>query len=192
MGAQNFCSAVAGERRCKKVWYRVQGAWHNCDGVSGIEFALVASILVFLALNGIDVARYAYIRMQVANAAQMGSQAAWKACDPAKLPATVLCSGLVTAVTRGVQSTSLGDTVQLQSGSPSEGYYCIDASGALQPVGTLSAKPADCSAVGMPHLEPGDYIKVDVTYQYAPLFVDLTLARFFNTTLRSSSHMRLL
>lgn len=192
IGARRFCSAVADDRCWKRAWHWLRAGWHNCDGVAGIEFALVASLLVFLMLNGIDVARYAYIKMQVDNAAQIGSQAAWKACDPAKLPATILCSNLTTAVTHAVQSTSLGNTVQLQSGSPSEGYYCIDSSGTLQPVGTLSTKPDDCSAVGMPHLQPGDYIKVGVAYTYAPLFADLTVARFFRTTVTSSAHMRLL
>jgi Flp pilus assembly protein TadG len=166
--------------------------WRNRDGVAGIEFAVIAGVLIFLLLNGIDVARYAHIKMQVENAAQAGAQAAWKACDPAKLPATILCSGLTAAITAAITSTSLGTGVQLQSGSPSEGYYCLDNSGGLRPVGNLSTKPDDCTDVNMPQLKPGNYIKVHVTYSYAPLFSELTVARFFGTSIASSAHMRLL
>ena len=187
-----MCSA--GSDRCG--WGKVRDflrlVWHDRQGAVGVEFALVASILCFLALNGIDVARYIYIRMQVDNAAQAGAQAAWKSCDPAKLPATILCSELTAAITAAVQSTSLRDAIQLQEGSPTEGYYCITSSNVLQAVGTLSSKPASCSAVGSPYVQPGDYIKVDVVYQYAPLFLDLTVARFFNATATSSAYMRLL
>ena len=53
-------------------------------GVAGIEFALVAGVLCILLINGIEIARYAYTAMQVQNAAQIGAQSAWKACDPNK------------------------------------------------------------------------------------------------------------
>ncbi|WP_246812096.1 TadE/TadG family type IV pilus assembly protein [Microvirga sp.] len=161
-------------------------------GAAGIEFALVASTLCLLVLNIFDVANYIYTRMQVENAAQMGAQAAWKTCDPTTLPATKLCAGLGTAVTAAVQSTSLGNTVSLQSGALSEGYYCLNPSGDLQPVGTLDARPVDCSATSMPNLQPGNYIKVSVTYSYRPLFSGLTVARFLETPVQSTSYMRLL
>jgi hypothetical protein len=183
---------VANKHSFKRAHSFLRSAWRNCDGVSGIEFGLVAGVLVFLMTNGIDFARYFYLKMQVENAAQIGTQAAWKACDPAKLPAIILCSGLAGAITAAIESTSLGSSVQLASGSPSEGYYCVDAAGDLHPMGNLSTRPHDCSGVGMPHLKPGDYIRVDVTYAYTPLFSDLTVARFFSTPITASAQMRLL
>jgi Flp pilus assembly protein TadG len=161
-------------------------------GVAGIEFALVAGTLCLLMLNALDVADYIYRRMQVENAAQMGAQAAWKACDPTKLPATKLCSGLGAAVTAAVQGTSLGSSVSVLSGALTEDYYCLDSAGVLQPVGTLDARPVDCSATSNPNAQPGNYIRITVTYAYRPLFSDLTVTRFFETPIQSISYMRLL
>jgi hypothetical protein len=143
-------------------------------------------------LNALDVADYIYRRMQVENAAQMGAQAAWKTCDPTKLPATKFCSGLGAAIVAAVQSTSLGNGVALTPGSLSEGYFCLDLTGALQPVGTLDTRPVDCTATSMPNSQPGNYIRISVTYSYRPLFSDLTVARFFETPIQSTSYMRLL
>jgi Flp pilus assembly protein TadG len=165
-------------------------------GVAGIEFALVAGILCVLLLNGIEVARYAYTVMQVQNAAQIGAQAAWKACDPTKeLPATTKCAALKAAVTAAIQSTTLGANVKLPTGSPAEAYYCLNSSNALVPNGgiSLSSKPSNCSTVaGAQAGAPGDYIKVDVIYAYQPLFLDFTVGRLFAPTISKTTYMRLL
>ena len=80
-------------RSRKQTSGRFRSFWNDHRGVAGIEFALVAGALCILLLNGIEVARYAYTVMQVQNAAQIGAQAAWKACDPTKeLPATTKCA----------------------------------------------------------------------------------------------------
>jgi hypothetical protein len=98
------------------------------------------------------------------------------------LPATVNCTtangaavNLNTAITAAIQSSSLGTSITLLSGYPAEGYYCINASGMLQSVGSLSSKPSDCSAAGNSALTPGDYIQVGVTYTYAPLFPGISV-----------------
>jgi len=116
--------------------------------------------------------------MQVQEAAQVGAQAGWSiintpgsACNSvAMLPATINCPGLNAAVTTAVQSTSLGSRATLATGSPSESYNCVNASGALQSVGSLSSKPSDCSAAGNANATPGDYIQIAVTTAYAPIF----------------------
>jgi Flp pilus assembly pilin Flp len=166
--------------------------WHDNRGVAGIEFAIVVGSLCLIMMNAVDVAHYIFTRMQVENAAQMGAQAAWKSCDPVKLPAVKACTGLAKAITAAVQSTSLSNGVQLQPGSPSEGYFCLESSGALKPVGSLTSRPVNCSMTGMPNLQPGDYIAVSVTFAYRPLFDDLTVARFFTTPITQTAHMRLL
>ena len=125
-------------------------------GVAAIEFAAVAMILVTILVNAVDFGIYEFRTMQVQEAAQVGAQAAWSiintpgsACNSvAMLPATNNCPGLNAAVTTAVQSTSLGRRATLATGSPSESYYCVNASGALQSVGSLSSKPSDCSAAG--------------------------------------------
>jgi Flp pilus assembly protein TadG len=169
----------------------VAALWIHRRGVAAIEFALFGGLLAFAALNVVDISRYIVQQMQVANATQMGAQAAWKTCDPPRLPATTNCSGLAAAVTNAVQSTSLGTSITLQPGSPSEGYYCVDASNALQYVGDVNNKPADCSAAGMPNIQPGDYISVQTTFAYAPLFSGITVAGKFATPIVKIAMMRL-
>lgn len=163
----------------------------NDTGVAAVEFALIAGVVVFALLNGVDVGLYLYQEMEVENATQVAAQAAWKACDLTQLPATTNCSGLSSAVSTAVQSTSLGARVTLQSGSPSEGYYCLNASNALQKVSSVASKPADCTAAGQPSLQPGDYISIQTTFAYAPLFPTLSVAGAFKTPITRQALMRL-
>jgi Flp pilus assembly protein TadG len=162
-------------------------------GVAAVEFGLFAIFLSLALANVADVTIYLYQRMQVENATQVGAQAAWQACaaaSPPQLPATVNCLGLATAVQNAVQSTSLGTSVALIS-PPSEGYYCVNASNALQRVSGVTAKPADCSAAGTPALQPGDYIQVQTTFSYAPIFPNLSVTSTFPTPINRTSIMRL-
>ncbi len=161
------------------------------QGTAAIEFAIFAGFLSIATLNVADISIYIYQRMQVENATEMGAQAAWKTCDTSHLPATTNCPGLSTAVTNSVQSTSLGSRVKLQSGSPSEGYYCVNSSNQLQFVSDVSSKPANCSAAGNAALTPGDYIKVQTTFTYAPLFPNLTVGGLFATPITRTTYMRL-
>jgi Flp pilus assembly protein TadG len=161
------------------------------SGVAAIEFALFAIFLSLALVNVADVSIYVYQRMQAENATQVAVQAAWKTCDAAKLPATTNCPGLATAVQEALQSTSLGTRVTLVSGSPSEGYFCINSSNALQKVSNVTSKPADCSAAGMPALKPGDYIQVQTTFPYAPLFPGLSVTGTFTTPINRTAIMRL-
>jgi Flp pilus assembly protein TadG len=160
-------------------------------GVSGLEFALVAGIMGYLLINAFDVGIYLYKAMQVANAAEMGAQAAWEACDPSELPATTQCADLNAAVQAAVASTTLGNAVSLAAGYPSEGYYCMNAGNALQYVADVNHKPADCTAAGMPTLKPGDYIEVRVSYGYASMF-PISAAAGFATPIVRTAMMRLL
>jgi hypothetical protein len=129
--------------------------------------------------------------MEVENATEVAAQAAWKACDLSHLPATTNCPGLTTAMQNALQSTSLGTNVSMVSGSPSEGYYCVNSSNALQYVSDVSSKPADCTAAGMPSLQPGDYIQVQTTFTYVPLFGGLSVASAFPTPINRTAILRL-
>ena len=167
-------------------------------GVAAIEFALFVSLLSVGVLNVVDVAIFAFQRMEVNNATEVGAQAAWATCSPssqssAQLPATLNsnCPNLNSAVTTAVQSTSLGTQVTLQSGSPAEGYYCVNSSNALVYVSGVSSKPANCSSVGMASLQPGDYVKVQTTFTYKPLFKGITVGGLLPTTITSTTYMRL-
>lgn len=160
-------------------------------GVAAIEFAIFASLISIGMLNVTDIAVYVYQRMQVEYATQAGAQAAWHTCDVNHLPATTNCSGLNNAVQNAVQSTSLGNHVTLQSGSPSEGYYCVNSSGSLQYMSNVSSKPTDCSAAGSAGVQPADYISISTTFAYSPLFPGITVTGAFTTPITRTALMRL-
>lgn len=168
--------------------------YRDTRGVAAIEMGLTGLMLVLGVLNVVDFGIYAYKKMEVANAAQVGAQAAWKTCYDASsmLPATQNCAGLNAAITTAIQSTSLGTGATLAAGYPQEGYYCANTSGALQAVGSLSSKPANCSAAGNASVAPGDYIQVAVTYRYASLFPNLTVMSALNiSSITTTGWMRL-
>lgn len=162
-------------------------------GAAAVEFALSATILIFCLFNAIDAARYAYQLMEVENAAQLAAQAAWKTCNSnAMLPATQNCSGLSSAITTAIQSTSLGSAVTLAASYPQEGYYCATSASQLAPVGSLSSKPANCSSAGSSSTFPGDYIQVQVTFNYQSLFHGMTvISQMASSTISKTSWMRL-
>ena len=161
-------------------------------GVAGIEFALVTTVLMYSLLNGVEIARWSFQKMELRNAVHSASQAAWSACDTKHLPATTNCTGLNTAITNGLRSTSLGSHVTATSGFPTEAYYCVNSSGVLTQVGPVTAaKPSDCSAVGDATRSPGDYVMLSASYTYTPMFTGITIGNMLPATLTSKGSMRL-
>ncbi|HEY2827626.1 MAG TPA: TadE/TadG family type IV pilus assembly protein [Pirellulales bacterium] len=177
----------------RKLTKKLRANWSDRRGTAAIEFAFFVGLLSLGVLNTADVSIYIYQRMQLENASEMAAQSAWKTCDPSLgyVPATTNCPGLTTAITKALQSTSLGTKVTLQSGSPTEGYYCVNSSNALQYVSGVSSKPTDCTAAGMPSLQPVDYINVTATFVYAPLFPGVTVASAFTTPMTKTALMRM-
>jgi Flp pilus assembly protein TadG len=171
---------------------KTRAAWVDQRGVAAIEFGLF-SILLFASLaNVTDVSIYIYQRMQVETATEVAAQQALKTCGSTNtLPATKNCANLLSAIQTAIQSTSLGAAVTLQNGSPSEGYYCVNASDALQLVSGVNSKPADCSAAGTPALQPGDYITIATTFTYQPIFAKLSVAATFPTPITKTAILRL-
>lgn len=174
------------------------------DGASAVELAITVVLLVIPLLNVADLANYAYRRMQVENAAQVGAHAAWTTCNrAAQWPATdsTKCPALADAVTKAVTATSLGGGVTLASGSPSEGFYCPTTDGKLILVSTLgvvgtppTGAPADCSGVSnaaSPGAVPADYVQVSVSYPYAPIFSLVSFASLLTTPITKTSWVRL-
>ena len=159
-----------------------------------MELALVAGTLSTVMLNGVEIARFYFAKMEVQNATQMAAQNVWKTCDtPSKAPVTSNCSARTSAITTGLQSTSLGSAVSLASGYPTEGYYCAKTSdGSLTNVGAVtSQKPATCSPNGSGADSPGDYIVIQAQYTYAPLFRGITIGSLLPTTIASTTTMRI-
>ena len=170
------------------------------SGLAAMELALVAGTLSTLMLNGVEIGRFYFAKMEVQNATQMASQNVWKTCDtPVKAPVTRNCSGRTTAMTTGLQSTSLGSSVSLSSGYPTEAYYCAATSnGSLINVGpvsnndgTAATKPATCSPNGSGSDTPGDYIIIQAQYTYRPLFSGITIGSLLPTTIASTTTMRI-
>ena len=163
----------------------------SVSGTAAIEFALVALVLVPVLLNVVDFSFLIWGQMEVDNAAEMGAQAAYTTCSTSgSTPATTNCASLNTVVTTAIQSTSLGNSVSLATGYPSEAYYCTSGT-SLQSVGSYSSPPSpfNCSAVGNATATPGDYITIRVNYSYSPLFSGLSLASA--QTLTASGTQRL-
>ena len=178
-------------RKSQKFFPLVRALADENRGVAAIEFAMIATVLAAGIVNAADIAIYLIERLQVENATEMGAQAAWQTCDLTHIPATTNCSGLSSAVTAAIHRTSLGNRIALISGSPSEGYYCVNSSGSLQYVSSVSQKPSDCSAAGTPSNLPADYMKVDTTYTYAPLFPGISVGGLFVTPILRTAWMRM-
>jgi len=159
-------------------------------GLAAIEFGLIASFLAFAALNMADLAIYSRDRLQVENAAAMGTQAAFNACPLAQVPATTNCPTLNSAVNTAVHSTGLGNAVSLASGYPSEGMYCVNSTGVLVYVSDVNSRPDDCTSVGSPSNTPSDYILVQVSFTYSPLF-GFSAAYILGTTITRTSWVRM-
>lgn len=173
---------------------KIGAAWADQRGVAGIEFGIFFILLSVSLANVADVSKYIYQRMQVENATEVAVQAALQACGsqtPPQLPATTQCSGLLGSMQAALQSTSLGATVQLVNGSPTEAYYCINSSNALQYVGDVSSRPADCTAAGMPALQPGDYIQIQTTFTYQSWFPGVSIVGAFPTPINRTAIIRL-
>jgi Flp pilus assembly protein TadG len=170
-------------------------------GSAAAEFVLWLAVLVVPVLSAADLGVYAMQRMQLEVAAQAGAQAAWHLCDSTKLPAASKCTGLSSAITTAVQTTTLGSNVTVSTGYPLEGYFCTSTGQALLPAGTgmtwtlaatPPAKPANCSAVVTGSTTaPGDYIQVKVTYTYSPVFPAVSIASLLTTPITRTAWMRL-
>lgn len=176
-----------------RAWRRYRS---DQRGAAAVEFALVLTLMTIPILNAIDLAMYAWDRMQTDNAAQVAVQAAWTTCKSADLPATpnsyALCSGMPGAVTRAVQSTSLGTAVTWSL--TDEGYYCITTAGSLTRVADASSKsvPADCSKNGGQKSDiPGDYVLITTSYTYSALFSGVSIASVLSSPITRTAWMRL-
>jgi Flp pilus assembly protein TadG len=166
----------------------------DANGLAAVDFAITGTMLVFGLLNAVDLGYYMYRRMEVENAADAGAQAAMKTCDQNSLPATTNCSGLNAAITSAIHNTSLGTAVSHALGYPTEGYYCTNSSTtppSLQYVSGVSSKPSNCSAAGDAAEAPADYIQVQVSAPYQPLFGVSVVGALGWTSISMTSWMRM-
>lgn len=159
-------------------------------GVAAVEMSLVTGVFALAMLNAVEVGRYAYVLMEAGQATQAGAEAAYVTCDSNHLPATVNCPSLDSAVTTAIQSTSLGAHVTV-NGAITEGYYCLNGSGALVYASDVNHKPADCSAYGEAALSPALYLQVPTTYTFTPMFSTFTMGSSLPHTIQKTAWMRM-
>ena len=167
-------------------------------GAAAVEFALVLTLLTVPVLNVVDLAMYAWDRMQLDNAAQIAVQAAWATCStnanrPASPNSYANCAGMPGAVTLAAQSTSLGTNVTWVL--TSEAYYCITTGGALVFAAAATATPpSDCSKNGLGGQAsdvPGDYVQITTSYPFTPIFPAVSIASTLTSPIRRTAWMRL-
>ncbi|WP_373488835.1 TadE/TadG family type IV pilus assembly protein [Blastomonas sp.] len=162
-------------------------------GVAALELALILGVGTTVMLNGIEISRYYYAKMELENAAQMAAQNVFRVCDKSeKLPATIRCSDHTDAIGTALQSTSLGSNVTLSTDYPTEAYYCVSTGGALIQVAAANeTRPNDCSSVGRSSDKPGLYLMIQAQYTYTPIFDAITIGSRLPATVRSSTMTRL-
>jgi Flp pilus assembly protein TadG len=179
----------------RKIFSRRKRLLSDKSGLATIEFALASTALTIGLLNGLEVARWSLQRMQMANAVHSATLAVWNACDTKHLPAISNCSGLNSAISTGLQTTSLGTAVTLATNYPQEGYYCINTSGVLIKAANYNATtiPSDCSTYSDSSHAPGDYVLVQATYNYTPLISSslLSVGSSLPSTFTSTGWIRL-
>jgi Flp pilus assembly protein TadG len=161
-------------------------------GVAAIELAVFGTIFVFGAMNTVEIGRYAYQTSEVNAAAQAGAEAAIVACDLTHVPATLNCPALNVAITTAIQTTPLGANITLDAPT-SEGWYCLDTTGALKLASAAGAQPSDCSWISnpAPGATPALYLQVHVTYTFQSLFPGVTLAQTFAPSIKRTAWMRM-
>ncbi len=142
--------------------------WGACDGVSAVEFGLLAPLLLTILLGVLDFGIGYWEHMEVANAAQAGAAYATKNGYDS--------TSIQTAVTN---ATSLPG-VQA-SPAPSETCGCPNATGGI----TTASCSTSCTSGGT----AGTYVTVNATVTYKTLFTWPWIAN--PVTLASSTIVRI-
>jgi hypothetical protein len=165
-------------------------------GAAAVEFSLILVLLVIPILNVMDVAHYAWARIQVDNAAQSGAQAARVSCTYTYQPATTKCPGLSNTIQTAVRSTPLNSSVTY---TLQEHYYCTVSGSLVQVWDPPTTPPSDCSQKnsgganigGSSSEKPGDYVLVIASYNYTPIFPAVSIASALATPITRAAWMRL-
>jgi Flp pilus assembly pilin Flp len=137
--------------------------WHDNSGLSAVEFALVATlVLVPVLLGATELGQRAWAKTQLENAAQAGMDYAMVTGCANATTCAFTASGMQNAVQT---ATALGTAVTVAAPSGCGGaYYCYGCPGSSGV--SLSASPTTCGSGGA----SGTYAGVTATYTYTPLF----------------------
>jgi Flp pilus assembly protein TadG len=199
----------------RRLTERVRAYTRRENGAAAAEFAIWLTLLAPVVINVVDLAVYAYDRVQVANAGQSAAQAAWaianstpctianNGLDTSKNPSSS-CTGLDTAVNDAIaQSSVLGGASPGQITRPSTtsggknptttytgeayGYYCP----AKTTYTLTSTAGTTCSASAVNAATSGYYYKIRVTFTYRPLFGGASVTNLLGTTMTQDTWIRL-
>ena len=191
-------------------------------GTAAVEYTLWMAALSAPVFGAADIGYYGYQVLQAHLAAQMAAQSAFSSCaSTTNFPATSKCgangSNLNSAIAAGEHSTSLTTSAHMTSGS--EQWLCETSTGLThfdsgKEDGTIKTKttngvvdvdtsgntsPATFPAPGTFNCpssttEPGDYIVVNVTYAFKPLFKGFSVVSLLggnNVTITQTAYTRL-
>jgi len=183
---------------------------------------LVLGLLTIPLFNVIDLTFYAYNWMQTQNAAQIAAQAAFSNCNTSNsLPASTNCYGVNSAnnmtlfdvVNQGINESTLGNTVTLNSALVTDGYFCSTSTNVLTQVGNFGFAYADNGVVGATpsssdtaptdssttcggsfadsSASPGEYVKVTVTHTYTSIIPWVSVVALLPSTMTATAYARL-
>jgi hypothetical protein len=178
------------------------------EGIAAVEFAIWLIVLVPILINVVDLAFYAYARVQVANAGQASAQAAWsiwnaKGCSYST-NTVANCGGngtISTAITDAInQSSAIGglSSAPITENTSNEvtGYFCPTSTGGLAMDGASPGVATCPSSYGVNTFsnsgaKAGYYYMIEVTYTYHPLFPAAAVTRIIGTTITHDTWIRL-
>ena len=161
---------ASGDRLLRRCFGRLRAFWRAQDGVSAVEFGLLAPILLTMVAASIDLGLAFSAQMKVQQAAQAGAQyALLHGYDSTKI---------TTAVT---QATALSVSA---TPAPTQACGCLTGNTV-----TLSGTPPCLITCGN-GLTPGTYVQVNAQATYTPLVPFATLLSS-PTTLTSQAQVRI-
>ncbi|HWE48073.1 MAG TPA: TadE/TadG family type IV pilus assembly protein [Caulobacteraceae bacterium] len=171
-------------------------------GAAAAEFTLVALMFAYMMINVGDVGVYVYDKMQVESAAQAAAESVWAQCSPTTNGApgvTFNCSNYTSMITSSAQNTSLGTAVIASvPASPGEGWYCSSKAGSptLSLVKSIAAKadatptPTCATILATDLTNAGDYLPVQASYTYSPIFPGATVTSLLSKTITQTVWIR--
>jgi Flp pilus assembly protein TadG len=150
------------------------------SGLASFEVIIWMGVLFPALLSIVDLGTFAFMRMQVENAAQVGAQAAWSNCDS---PPISNCPTITAAVDAAISDTSLGGSVT-RSGEVAGEYYCTD-------IDTQALVENDDDSTCEDGRRAGYYAQVTATYAFNPLFPALSVGALLPDTINQTAWTRL-
>jgi Flp pilus assembly protein TadG len=171
----------------------VKSFFRKEDGVQAIEFAIIGPILIVLLLGLVDVGRLIYAHQKVAKAtytlADISSRAA--VIDNATLTQFngITQDNLSPFNSAGTNNVSITAINQI-TGSPTIAWNWRSNCSSTPKIGTTGAPNLNTLGDGTFALKDNEGVfVVEVWYNYTPIFLPSTLAKYFNSVLTGAGQV---